>query len=348
MKKILLGIVCCLLMSVYATAEQHKNTQLFRQDHPSKYIVVKGDTLWDISKTFLNTPWLWPEIWHLNPQIKNPDLIFPGDTVKLIYINGSPKLTLERGPGDRTVKLTPTKRYEPMDLAIPAIPLDAINAFLTRSRVVSIEEINDAPYVISGHEGRIMAGNGDNLYVRDLKQDLELYATLGIFRAGDSYTDPETGENLGLEALEIGWGKIIEKTEDVVTLKINSVNKEIRLNDRLFTNKEEKLIPTFFPSSPNLESNGQIIAVLNGVSKVGQFDVVAINKGNRDQIQVGNIMAIYHNSGVVKDRIRNEIVALPLERAGILMVFKIFEKMSYALILKAQRPLAVYDEVRNP
>ncbi len=348
MRKTLIGFLCCLLVSAHVASNQHEDTGLLRQGHPDKYTVTRGDTLWDISETFLNTPWLWPEIWHVNPQIQNPHLIFPGDMISLVYIDGKPRLTLKRGPGSRTVKLTPTKRYEPIDSVIPAIPLGAIDAFLTRSRVVTADEMSSAPYVVSGHEGRIIAGGGDSFYARDMEQQLKLYSTYGIFRSGNIYVDPDTGENLGLEALEIGMAKVVETSGDIATMALNSSNEEVRLQDRLLPTKDEKLIPTFFPSSPELDSNGKIIAVLHGVSQVGQYDVVAINRGERDRVAIGNVMAIYHNAGTVKDRIRNEVIALPLERAGMLMVFKVFEKMSYALVLKAQRPLAVYDEVRNP
>lgn len=348
MRKTLIGVLCYLLVSAYVAAGQHEDTDLLRQGHPDRHTVVKGDTLWDIAETFLNSPWLWPEIWHVNPQINNPHLIFPGDVISLVYIDGVPRLTLERGAGDRTVKLTPTKRYEPIDSVIPAIPLGSIDAFLTRSRVVTVGQMNAAPYVVSGHEGRIISGGGDSLYARDLNQELELYTSYGIFRPGNVYVDPDTGENLGLEALEVGTGKVVEKSGDVATLALNTSTEEVRLRDRLLPTQEELLIPTFFPSSAKLDSNGKIIAVLRGVSQVGQYDVVALNRGERDKVEVGNVMAIYHDAGTVKDRIRNELIALPLERAGMLMVFKVFEKMSYGLVLKAQRPLAVFDEVRNP
>ena len=162
------------------------------------------------------------------------------------------------------------------------------------------------------------------------------------------YIDPDTGEELGVQAMEVGLGKIIGKERDISTLKLSSSEEEIRLKDRLLPTGENKVIPTFFPSAPEGDVSGKIISVLGGVSQVGQYDVVAINRGEREGFEVGNVLAIYHNNGKVLDRIKNELVQLPSERAGILMVFRVFEKMSYGLVLKAQRPLAIMDELRNP
>lgn len=349
MRKALFGFLGFLLLSVFAYADHHEGDNPLRLDHPDQYVVRKGDTLWDISETFLKTPWLWPEIWQVNPQISNPHLIYPGDVISLVYVGGKPRLVLERGNGSRTVKLTPTKRIEPLDTVIPAIPLDAIDAFLNRSRVVNKETLEEASYVISGHEGRIVAGGGDKLYARDGQNGpATLYSSYGVYRPGIQYIDPDTGEELGVEAMEVGLGKIIQKDGDIATMRLSTSKEEVRLEDRLLPTEEAKVIPTFFPSAPEQEVNAKIISVLGGVSQVGQFDVVAINRGERENIEVGNVLAIYHMSGKVRDRVRNEVVQLPSERAGILMVFRVFEKMSYGLVLKAQRPLAVLDELKNP
>ena len=353
MRKTLTGLLCFLGLAVSSATmtslTQADNHDPLRPDHPDSYVVKKGDTLWDISTTFLKTPWLWPEIWHANPQIANPHLIYPGDTISLVYIDGKPRLVVKQGPGSRTVKLTPTKRYTPLDSAIPAIPLDAINAFLNRTRVVERQVLNDAAYIVAGHEGRITLGKDDKVYSRDgLKGIADLYNVYGVFRPGELFVDPDTGEELGVEAQEIGMGRIIAKDDDIGTMNLSSTEEEVRLEDRLLPTEEANVIPTFFPSAPSQELEGSIIAVLGGVSQIGQYDVVAINKGEREQLEVGNIMAIYHQSGKARDRIRKELVQLPPERAGLLMIFKTFEKMSFALVLKAERPLAVADLVRNP
>lgn len=349
MRKALLGLIGFMMVTFCAYATDQADGNPLRLDHPDRHVVVKGDTLWDISETFLRSPWLWPEIWHVNPQIANPHLIYPGDVISLVYIDGKPRLTLQRGPGDRLFKLSPEVRIDPIDTVIPAIPLDAIRPFLKNSRVTDQQTLDEAAYVISGHEGRIASGAGDTMYARDGSgEQLTRYASYGVYRPGQSYVDPDTGELLGIEALEVGLGKVIAKDDDISTVRLNSAKKEILAKDRLLPTEEVKVIPTFFPSAPDDEVNGKIIAVLGGVSQVGPNDVVAINRGERERIKVGDVMAIYHDSGMAMDRVKNELVQLPPERAGILMVFRTFEKMSYALILKAQRPLAVGDVLKNP
>jgi len=349
MRKALFGLLSFMLITFCAHAAHHEDENPLRLDHPDRYVVVKGDTLWDISESFLRSPWLWPEIWHVNPQIANPHLIYPGDVISLIYVDGQPRLTLERGLGSRTVKLTPEMRIEPLDTVIPAIPLDAISPFLKRSRVTDLQTLEQAAYVVAGHEGRVVSGAGDILYARDGSLDqLAQYSSYGVYRPGDMYVDPDTGEELGVEALEVGVGKVAAKEGEISSVRLSVAREEIRAKDRLLPTEETKVIPTFFPSTPANEVNGKIISVLGGVSQVGAYDVVAINLGERESIEVGNVMAIYHANGMAMDRIKQELVQLPSERAGILMVFRVFEKMSYGLVLKAQRPLAVMDELRNP
>lgn len=349
MRKALFGLLSFMLITFCVHAAQHEDENPLRLDHPDRYVVVKGDTLWDISESFLRSPWLWPEIWHVNPQIANPHLIYPGDVISLIYVDGQPRLTLERGLGSRTVKLTPETRIEPLDTVIPAIPLDAISPFLKRSRVTDRETLDQAAYVLAGHEGRVVVGGGDILYARDGSVDqLSQYSSYGVYRPGQTYVDPDTGEELGIEALEAGVGKVTAKEGDVSTVRLSVAREDIRAKDRLLPTEETKVVPTFFPSTPTNEVNGKIISVLGGVSQVGIYDVVAINLGARESIEVGNVMAIYHDNGKVTDRIKQELVQLPAERAGILMVFRVFEKMSYGLILKAQRPLTIMDMLRNP
>lgn len=349
MRKMLFGLLSFMLMAFSAQAAQPENENPLRLNHPDRYVVVKGDTLWDISESFLRSPWLWPEIWHVNPQIANPHLIYPGDVISLIYVNGQPRLTLERGLGSRTVKLTPQTRIEPVETVIPAIPLDAISPFLKRSRVTDRETLDQAAYVLAGHEGRIVTGGGDLLYARDGSvEQLKQFSSYGVYRPGQVYVDPDTGEELGVEALEAGVGKVMAKEGDISTVRLTVAREDIRSKDRLLPTEETRVVPTFFPSSPDNEVNGKIISVLGGVSQVGIYDVVAINLGARESIKVGNVMAIYHDNGITMDRVKKEYVQLPAERAGILMVFRVFEKMSYGLILKAQRPLAIMDELRTP
>lgn len=337
-QRILLGILVACIFSVIATAAEAP----FNDNVPDKYTVKKGDTLWDISAFFLTDPWLWPEIWYVNPQINNPHLIYPGDSISLVYIDGKPRLTLERS---RDVKLTPGIKVLPHAAAIPALPLDIINSFLSRNRVLTQAEIDDSPYVVAGHEKRLLSGTNDVFYARGIFDDTPAY---GLYRIGAAYVDPETKEALGIRAQDVGSAKLKTVKDDIGTLLATRVVEEIRVGERLLPHEERRLESVFYPSAPKDEVEGVIMAVEGGVSQVGHLDVVAINRGEREGLQPGNVLGIFKKGEIVTDRIAKEKIVLPNERAGLLMIFRTFEKMSYALILNSERPLAVNDIVQNP
>lgn len=338
MRKLLYALAAtALLFTSWAQAQPE-----LRSDHPERYTVVKGDTLWDISARFLNNPWYWPEIWHVNPQVANPHLIYPGDRLALVYIDGKPRITKVASNG--VVKLSPQVRSEPIDTPIPAIPLDAISSFLTDTRIVSPEELEGAPYVLEGEDGRIITGAGDRVYARGDKPADKV----GIFRRTKEFRDPDTGEFLGLEARSIGAGNITAENGDVLTLRLTKSNQEIRIGDRLLTSVDRPIATSFVPSSPDETVEGEMIAVDGGVNQIGQYDVVAINRGERDGLEAGNVMAVLKSGNLVRDPVTGETIELPSERAGLLMVFQAYEKMSYGLVLQATRPLSVGDKVTNP
>lgn len=334
------------LLLVAASGLTQAEVQL-RDGHPDTYTVVKGDTLWDISGKFLTKPWKWPEIWHANPQVSNPHLIYPGDVLNLVYIDGQPRLMLNRGASRGTIKLSPQVRSTPMAEAIPTIPLEAINSFLLSNRIVDdVSAFESAPYVVAGQAERVVSGMGDRIYARGtFPQDQAVY---GIFRQGKVYKDPDTGEFLGINADHIGAGEIVAEEGDIATVVLSRSTQEVRLGDRLFPTEERPINSTFQPSEPASEIRGLILDVPRGVTQIGQFDVVTINKGARDGLVEGNVLAIYKTGETVRDRVTGEQVKIPDERAGLLMIFRTYDKLSYGLILAAQRQLAVMDKVRNP
>ena len=338
MRKLLYALAAsALLFTSWAQAQPE-----LRSDHPERYTVVKGDTLWDISARFLNNPWYWPEIWHVNPQVANPHLIYPGDRLALVYIDGKPRIT--KVATSDVVKLSPQVRSEAIDTPIPAIPLDAIASFLTETRIVSPEEINGAPYVLEGEDGRIITGAGDRIYARGEKPA----DRVGIFRRSKEFVDPDTGEFLGLEARSIARGNVNAENGDVLTVGITKSSEEVRIGDRLLVNEDRRLTTSFVPSSLDSEIEGKMISVDGGVSQIGQYDVVAINRGERDGLAPGNVLAVLKAGNMVRDPVTGETIELPSERAGLLMVFQAYEKMSYGLVLQATRPLSVGDKVTNP
>lgn len=353
-KRVLTPIVLCigLLFSATLSVQAEDLSRYLKPGHPDVYTVVKGDTLWDISGTFLSKPWLWPEIWQINPQIENPHLIYPGDQIALIYVDGQPRLQLSRGDAGRTfrmspgdARLSPQIRSTPLESAIPTIALDAIQGFLVQNRVVVPAVLEAAPYVVQGDSQRLILGAGDRVYVRGVVPDSESF---NFVRRGPLYIDPETNEILGREATYIGLGTAVAQEDDVATMAITSTREEVAIGDRVLPTEERRVNSTFFPSAPDNDIRGQIISVFSGVTQVGQYDVVVINRGEREAVKVGDVMAIYRRGALARDRIAKETIRLPSERAGLLMVFRTFEKLSYGLVLVTERPLAVYDEVRNP
>ncbi len=354
MKKLAAGLLgIALSFSPMATIQADELT--LKDGHPDKYTVKNGDTLWDISNVFMATPWRWPEIWQVNPQIMNPHLIYPGDTVYLRFVNGRPQLHVTRGADGRTMKLSPNKRIEPLAEAIPSIPLDEIASFLSESRVVEEDDLDDIPHVLAGGENRLIVGAGDRLYARGMfNEGVNVY---GVYRPGDAYRDPESGDILGYSAQDIGAVKMVatkpideDDLDDgyVGTFSVIRTNQEIRVEDRLLPSEEREVDSIFYPSPSESNINGVLMSVEGGVSQIGTLDVVSINRGLRDGLDVGNVLAIYKRGGTVRDRLGGGTLELPDERAGLLIVFRSFEKMSFGLVLEATRPLSVNDKVKNP
>lgn len=345
-KTIFLGIFLAISTAqISASADTVK----LKSDHPDRYTVVKGDTLWDISARFLEDPWLWPEIWHINPEISNPHLIYPGDVIQLNYVEGKPVLTVQRGRP--TVKLSPHARASKLETAIPTIPLDSIKQFMQHPRVISKHELDDAPYIVASEEGRLISGTENKIYVRGISDRDHL--EFSILRPGEAYIDPEGGKNeiLGYEAINVGTAKVL-KFGDPATLYITKASREILTGDRLLPiTEDDEVSQHFIPHAPGKEMHGLIISVFGGVSRISQFQVVVLNLGIQDNIEPGHVFAIYQSGETVRDTINPHMgrtVKLPDERAGTLMVIRPFERISYALVMEAKRDIRVFDAVKNP
>lgn len=339
MKKLLLSIVLvCVSLASFAD-----NIQL-KSDRPDTYEVKKGDTLWDISSMYLEDPWLWPDVWHINPEVANPHLIYPGDILRLIWVDDQPKVTVKkRGK----VKLLAEMRTQPVDNAIPAIPLEKISAFLSRTRILnSIEELEGAPYVLAGEDKRIIAGAGDRLYARGDFDEED--SSFGVYRLGATYQDPETKEILGVEAKDIASVRMLDLDADVATMIVNRSAEELRIGDRLLASESKSVSSSFMPKSPDTAIKGQIIGVESAVRNAGNMSVVMINQGQREGLDVGDVLEISKAGELVRDDVRKETIQLPDERVGLLMVFRTFDKMSLGLILKTKKALSVGDKVANP
>ena len=342
--KIKLFSVCLLLTSMLFSGWLYAAVEL-NDEAPETYIVEKGDTLWGISGMFLAEPWLWPELWDVNPQIDNPHLIYPGDELYLVWVDGQPKLRLKRG---RNVKLTPNMRVTDLDLAIPVIPLDEIGAFLRRHRILGPDDLNSSAYVVAGAQGHLISAPGDRVFGRGSFPDGE--RAYGIFRPGDIYRDPITNEVLGYQGKDIGNAQLLSSNQDeIVELEITRVAEEVRITDRLLPNEDKILDATFHPRAPTEEIvDAFMIAVDGGVNQIGPLNIVVLNRGEREGLEIGHVLAVYQSGEVVHDQIAGDNVSLPDVRAGLAMVFEVFEKASYAIVLKTNRPLKVMDKVKNP
>jgi nucleoid-associated protein YgaU len=320
---------------------------------PDKHVVVKGDTLWGISGKFLQKPWRWPEVWQLNKeQIANPHLIYPGNVVYLDMTGGVPRLRLgqqvDGGATASNVKLGPQARAASLDASpIPTINALAIEPFLNRPLVVSEKELADAPRVMATQEGRVYLGAGDLAYVRGLKetQTTEYH----LYRNAKPILDPDTRLVLGYEATFVGTGRL-ERDGDPATIRLQSVKEEVGIGDRLMPVDKARAI-TYAPRAPDKDITSKIIAVHRGVSQAGKYSVVSINNGSADGMQVGHVLAIENTGATVLDResaTRNDMVKLPNETIGHMMVFRVFDKISYGLIMDTSTNVPVGSTVKRP
>jgi hypothetical protein len=366
MKKSLLGIATACLMAGLVHAEDRVQV---KSSAPEKYTVVSGDTLWGIAGRYLNDPWRWPEIWEANKQVYNPHLIYPGDVLLLCQIKDRAVVAVDLGGGcaevaariaqgggvpqavtmpDGTVKLRPKVRELPLALAIPAIPLKDIQRYLNESRVVSRELMERSPYVVAGADDRVVTGAGDSVYVRNKNGLLSPEGAYGIYRSGMIYRDPDSGEPLGMEAEDIGAGNMMGLEKEIGTLKVSRTNQEIRIGDRVLENESTQIATVFHPSNPEGVKPGKIIRVFGSIASAAQYSVIVINRGNQDGVKPGHTFALMRAGGVVRDRVSNDSVRLPSERAGLAMVFRTFDRVSYALVLNASKAVKAGDEVRPP
>ena len=347
MSKILINY---LLMGLLGVSTQVLALTL-KDNAPRQYVVVKGDTLWGIAEKFTDNPWHWPEIWAHNQQIENPHLIFPGDTLGLVDIGGGQYrvLVVSRGEHSRLVKLQPTARIESLDaLAIPTIPQDAIRGFLRHHKITEERIPETAPRVVAGKSGRVMMGAGDTIYGRGDFGDV-IALSYGVYRRNvKPYIDPKTDEVLGYEALEIGQADVAAQHNDILTLELTHSNAQVSVGDLLMATEDRQIISHYHPKLPKEPVSGTILAVQRGVNQIGQYDVVVLDRGQRDGLEEGSVLVVNKRGETVYDRVNHEKIELPEERAGTLLVFRAYEKLAYGLIMRASQPMRIGDSVESP
>jgi LysM domain len=358
MRKLIISLICCLLPAL-----AYSDTLTIKDNAPDRYVVVKGDTLWDISAKFFKDPWKWPEIWDLNKEsIKNPHWIYPGDmvlldrnakTLKVIsgmqaasgVVAPPTEKTAGQEENENVEKLSPQVRVvESSHNAIASIPLADIEPFLKRPLIIEERELDKAPVIISGYEGRKLLSNDDIAYVKGLPSDKGL--TWQVYRPGKPLTDPESGKLLGYEAVYLGNAHV-EKFGDISTLRIYGAKEEIYAGDHL-VQVASGFPDNFIPRAPDTEISAHIISIVNGITMAGQKAVVVINKGKRDGVQSGHVLALYRKGAMVKDVSSQSYDQLPNTRYGLLFVFRTFENVSYALVMETRLPVELSDIAKTP
>lgn len=344
MRKPILALILLFGLSSLSTAADIA----LQENHPDRYVVVKGDTLWGIAGKFLKEPWRWPEIWKMNrQQIKNPHWIYPGDMIVLDISGGSPALRLVKGL--ETVKLSPRIRIEAVETgAIPSIPPTAIGPFLSKPLVIEKDELEKAPYIIGTEESRVILGAGNTAYVQSIEEGGAL--RWHIYRPGKALVEPDSNEPLGHEAIYLGEARITRYGAPA-TIEIVSSSQEINIGDRLVEAKDEA-VSAYVPHAPDKAIIGRIVSAYGGVAEVGRGSIVTLNKGAREGLEIGHVLALYRHGRDVApadgDKTSPEAVRLPDERYGLVFVFRVFDRLSYALVMQSVRPVHVLDDVRTP
>ena len=356
----------CLLPLLLASGSLQAQQIQLQDNPPERYTVQKGDTLWGIAGRFLKQPWRWPDLWRMNrDQIKNPHWIYPGDVVVFDRSDGAPRLSLERTASSDVTRLSPSIRVAPLAAeAIPTIPPGDIEPFLSRPIITGPDGPPGAGKIVAARDPRVVRGAGDAVYAVNVDEtagtEWFIYRPARVLRSFDS------NELLGNELRFLGTAHV-ERFGEVSTLRITSAREEILFGDTVVPAPREELV-NYVPHAPEQAVDGRIIALANDSVETGRGYLVTLDRGVRDGIEVGHVLAIYHPAPVIADPrpyegpdILSKLVEqtraivppsrylnLPPERSGLLFVFRVFDKLSYAIVLNTTEPVVVGDVVRKP
>jgi hypothetical protein len=312
------------------------------EGHPNEYVVQVGDTLWDISAAFLRDPWFWPEIWYVNPDIENPHLIYPGDVLGLVYIDGRPRVTNVRAS---TFRLSPQARATPLSQAVLSIPYEKVAAFLKAGIILERSQADDMPYLLQTRGDHLIASAGNEVYVRGVEDDQPrtMYTVINV---GEKLRDPDNNDVIGYHGKMIGEA-ILRRSGDPATIALINTSQEVNMGDRLLPEVVDVPL-NFFPRAPGTEVDGRIIAVAGGVTQIGQYQVVVMNRGSSHGLTVGDVLSVFQSGEEINDRFGGGKVRLPDEDEGTVMIFKTYNRISYGLIMEARNAIHILDAVRNP
>jgi len=319
---------------------------VLRPDHPQTYTVAPGDTLWSIAGRFLQKPWQWRQIWRQNPQIRNPNRIYPGDVLKFsVDPSGKPQLEVSERAEVPLLKLSPEVRVTTLTQPIPPVPRDAIESFLTRALVLSEGQWKGAPYIFADDDEQVVYADRDRVYARGAIFDQPRYQ---VFRPGEALREPGSGRYLGTGGVYMGEA-LLDKDDDPATLTLTRTVAPVRPGDRLFEIEPENELYNFDPHPVPPDTEGVILAKLDtDVTQITQYSSVIINLGAQEGLEPGHVLAIYGQDRTVEDPVSGGTVRVPGERAGLLMVYKVHDLVSYGLVMQAERFIRLQDRVTTP
>jgi hypothetical protein len=313
-------------------------------DAPDRHIVVTGDTLWGFSSKFLKDPFRWPELWRMNTeQVKNPHRIYPGQVLILDRSGTDPQLKI-----GNLVKLGPQVRSETPPQEIPAIPANVIEPFLSQPLVINPGDFDSVPRIVATQENRVYTGTGDLIYATN-NADPKI-KRWHVFRPGRPLIDPDSNETLGIEAVYLGTARPAGEAKDVLPLELTSVKQEIGRGDYLVPATYTDVM-SYVPHPPTQEIEARVLLMYGGVGEGAQNSIVSISRGKNDGLEVGHVLALYRAGATVANRFEDDKTqthTLPDERYGLVFVFRVFDRVSYALVTAAQRPVMQGDRLRKP
>lgn len=347
MRRIIFALILSFSTATFAQGAPAAPIEL-APDAPDRHIVVPGDTLWGIAATFLKDPFRWPDIWRMNAeQVKNPHRIYPGQVVILDRSGDQPQLKL-----GQIVKVEPQVRIEPISKEIPAIPPKSIEPFLSQPLVIDSAAFINAPRIVATQENRVFTGTGDLIYATGVDPSVKSWQ---VYRPGKPLLDPDSPdpdkkEVLGLEAIFLGDVRNMGQQDGITTLQITSVKSEIGRGDQLVPASRPEIM-SYMPHVPDKDIRGRVISIYGGVGEGGRHSVIAISRGKNDGVEMGHVLALYRSGVAVANRFDDDKLqthVLPDERYGVLFVFRVFDRVAYALVTDASRPVVPGDRVTTP
>ena len=353
------GVGMGTIHSAEAAPARNVNPPALKASAPNIYVVKKGDTLWDISKRFLKNPVRWPEIWASNKHVKNPHWIFPGDRLLMCDYQGRPIIGKDEGDGCDGIisrylgstSLQPQIRVESLNNTIPVIPLEHIKQWLERYTLMAPDSVQGTPYILGTADQRVLAGKGQKVYVRG--NGLVVGQRYAVYREAEPYVFTDANGKkytAALELQQVASGIAVRSEGEVTTLELtDSYNAEVRRGDRVLAEYDPMLPTLFYPTNAeSIVPGGQIVRVLGSIGTAARHSVVTLDRGTAHGVQTGHVFSVNQKGEVVTDPKTKELVQLPGERIGQVMVFKAFDQLSYAYVLDSELPIKVGAGIQPP